>query len=153
MRICLYQPDIAQNVGTILRMAACLNLHVDIIEPCGFPFDNKKFKRAGMDYLEKVNIKKHISWKDFTQWHNAHNLKSRVILFTTKTSKSFTSIDYCQSDILLFGRESAGVPDYVSKYADIKATIPMQPDMRSLNVAISCAIASTEALRQTNGFK
>ena len=147
MRLALYQPDIPQNLGTMLRLAACLNVGVDIIEPCGFPLDDKRIKRAGMDYLAAIDFSKHKSWNDFL------SLKSgRVILMSTKSSTSLLHFEFRASDILLLGRESAGVPETVHAECDKRLLIPMAKGKRSLNVAVAAAIALGEGLRQTNGF-
>lgn len=146
MRIALFQPDIPQNTGTILRLCACLGVTAHIIEPTGFPASDRAFRRAGMDYLERVTLRRHDSWAAFEAWRHAENLK--LVLFTTRASTSY--IDYAyRHDVLLFGRESAGVPDHVHAAADATLTIPMRPALRSLNVAMTCAMAVGEALRQT----
>ena len=149
MRIALYQPDIAQNTGTIVRMAVCFGLPVDIIEPCGFVWDSKELKRAGMDYLQKADITRHMSWETFLQ----QNQDKRIVLLTTKSSQPHTQFSFKQDDILLFGRESAGVPDEVHNYVQGRIRIPMKKEERSLNLAVSCAIATAEALRQTTFFE
>lgn len=147
MRLAIYQPDIAQNMGTSLRTAACLGVDVDIILPCGFPFDDRKLRRAAMDYIEHVNYRTHDSWEDFVKFVEENN--KRIILLSSKASASYTEFSYNDDDILMVGRESAGVPSHVSGYcADNAVTIPMQNGMRSLNVAISAAIVLGEALRQ-----
>jgi len=148
MRIALFQPDIPQNTGTILRLCACLNVEAHIIEPAGFPVSDRHFRRAGMDYLDHVTITRHDSWSKFEQWRN--DKRYRLILFTTKASRSYLDYRYGAADILLFGRESAGVPDEVALAADARLVIPIQPGMRSLNVAVTAAMALGEALRQTN---
>jgi len=148
MRIALFQPDIPQNTGTILRLCACLNVEAHIIEPAGFPVSDRHFRRAGMDYLDQVTITRHDSWSKFEQWRN--DKRYRLILFTTKASRSYLDYRYGAADILLFGRESAGVPDEVALAADTRLVIPIQPGMRSLNVAVTAAMALGEALRQTN---
>lgn len=146
MKIALYQPDIAQNVGTTLRTAACLGVDVEIIEPCGFPFDDRKFRRAGMDYIDHVNYTKHASWQSFKDW--AAEGGYRIVLLSSKAKTSYTDFQYQEKDILLLGRESAGVPEDVANHCPKSVTILMQNDMRSLNVAISTAIVTSEALRQ-----
>ena len=147
MRLALYQPDIPQNLGTMLRLAACLNVGVDIIEPCGFPLDDKRIKRAGMDYLADLEFLRHKSWNDFL------SVKSgRVILMTTKSSTSLLHFKFRASDILLLGRESAGVPEIVHEGCEGRLLIPMAKGKRSLNVAAAAAIALGEGLRQTNGY-
>ncbi len=148
MQIALYQPDIPPNTGTIIRMAACLNVHVNIIEPCGFPFGDKSFRRAGMDYIDLSMISRHKSWDYFLD-----NIgSSRIILMTTKGSQAYTDVSYQPDDIILMGRESAGVPDDVHQRADKRVIIPMTPETRSLNVALSASMVLGEALRQTNMF-
>ena len=148
MRIALYQPDIAQNTGTILRMAVCFGLPVDIIEPCGFIWNSKELKRAGMDYLDKDDVTRHMAWETFIEKYPNH----RLVLLTTKSSVPHTDFKFKEDDILLFGRESAGVPDDVHNYVQSRIRIPMMPEERSLNIAISCGIAVSEALRQTGLF-
>ena len=149
MRIALYQPDIPQNTGTILRLCACLNVEAHIIEPAGFPVSDRHFRRAGMDYLDQVTILRHESWAKFQEWRAA--TPCRLILFTTKASKPYLEQDYGAADMLLFGRESAGVPDDVHGAADERLIVPIAPGMRSLNVAMTAAMALGEALRQTKG--
>lgn len=147
MRLALYEPDIPQNTGTLLRLAACFNLPVDIIEPCGFVFNDQKMRRAGMDYLNIVDCARHVNWERFWQNH-----KGRVVLLTTKGSVSYVDFAFRSDDILLLGRESAGVPDEVHNAVDARVRIPMRRDTRSLNVAISGGIVLGEAIRQTGGF-
>ena len=147
MRIALYQPDIPQNTGTILRLCACLNVEAHIIEPAGFPVSDRHFRRAGMDYLDQVTILRHESWAKFQEWRAGTS--GRLILFTTKASRPYLEQDYAADDILLFGRESAGVPNDVHDAADERLVVPIAPTMRSLNVAMTVAMALGEALRQT----
>jgi tRNA (cytidine/uridine-2'-O-)-methyltransferase len=147
MNIALYQPDIPQNTGTILRLCACLDISAHIIEPAGFPVSDRHFRRAGMDYLDQVSITRHDSWSKFEQWRN--NGGYRLVLFTTKGTLSYLDFGYTAEDILLFGRESAGVPDDVAAAADARLAIPIKPGLRSLNVAMAAAMAVGEALRQT----
>ncbi len=149
MRIALYQPDIAQNTGTILRLAACLCVEAHIVEPAGFPTSDRAFRRAGMDYLDHVRLVRHLSWDAFETWRRERAL--RLLLFTTRGEHSYLDHRFAGDDILLFGRESAGVPDAVHAAADARLVIPMRPGLRSLNVAMSCAMALGEALRQTGG--
>lgn len=146
MRIALFQPDIPQNAGTILRLAACLGLDAHIIEPAGFPTTDRAFRRAGMDYLDQVALTRHSSWAHFDAWRRVEGL--RLVLFTTHGPTPYLAHRFGMDDILLFGRESSGVPDEVQGVADAKLVIPMRPGLRSLNVAISCAMAVGEALRQ-----
>jgi tRNA (cytidine/uridine-2'-O-)-methyltransferase len=147
MRIALYEPDIPQNAGTILRLAACLGVAAHIIEPAGFPVTDRAFLRAGMDYLDQVSITRHPGWDDFDQWRRGNS--HRLILFTTRGGVSYLDHAYRPDDVLLFGRESAGVPDRVHEAADARLTIPIRPGLRSLNVAVACAMALGEAMRQT----
>ena len=150
MRIALYQPDIAQNTGTILRLAACFGLEAHIIEPAGFPTSDRAFRRAGMDYLDQVQIVRHVSWAAFEAWRRERAL--RLVLFTTRAARSYLDHRFADNDVLLFGRESAGVPEEVHAAADARLVIPMRPGLRSLNVAMACAMAVSEALRQTGGL-
>ena len=147
MRIALYEPDIPQNTGTILRLAACLGIEAHIIEPAGFPTSDQAFRRAGMDYLDHVTLVRHISWDQFETWRRREQL--RLVLFTTRGTTSYLDHAYAETDVLLFGRESAGVPDKVRAAADVALAVPMRKSLRSLNVAMTCAMAVGEALRQT----
>jgi tRNA (cytidine/uridine-2'-O-)-methyltransferase len=147
MHLALFQPDIPQNTGTILRLCACLGVSAHIIEPAGFPISDRHFRRAGMDYLDRVNLTRHDSWSKFEEWRNEAG--SRLVLFTTKADGSYLDFRYKSDDVLLFGRESAGVTDAVAAAADARLVIPIRPDLRSLNVAMSAAMAVGEALRQT----
>jgi len=146
LRIALYQPDIAGNTGTILRFAACLGLGVDIIEPAGFPLSDRALKRAGMDYIEMADLTRHVDWNAFEDWRAAN--ARRLVLLTTKAAVAYTDFAFADGDILLFGRESAGVPDAVHQAADARLTIPMRPGARSINVALSVAMIAGEAIRQ-----
>jgi tRNA (cytidine/uridine-2'-O-)-methyltransferase len=148
MRIALYQPDIPQNTGTILRLAACFGVPVDIIEPAGFPWDDAKLRRAGMDYRELAAIARHVSW---TAFHAARG-PGRLVLLTTKARSSPYDFAFAPDDTLLLGRESAGVPDDVHDACDARLRIPMVAGVRSLNVAVAAALALGEALRQCGGF-
>ena len=150
MRIALYEPDIPQNTGTILRLCACLGLPADIIEPAGFPVTDRAFRRAGMDYLDQVQIARHASFADFETWRRGQRLK--LVLFTTAAERSYLDHAFADDQILIFGRESAGVPEAVHKAADARLRVPLRPGMRSLNVAMTIAIAAGEALRQTGAF-
>lgn len=147
VRLALYQPDIPQNLGANLRLAACLGVAVDIIEPCGFPLTDKALRRTAMDYGENVEIVRHDGWSAFRESRQAQ--ASRLILFTTKGSVSLASHTFEAGDTLLFGRESAGVPDDVHAAADARVRILLLPTARSLNVSMSAGIALWEALRQT----
>ena len=154
MRLALFQPDIPQNTGTLLRLGACLDLPIDIIEPCGFLFNEKSLKRAGMDYLDFASYRRHDSWADFLAYRAAHPQEyGRIILMTTKASRPYTDFTFQDNDIILMGRESAGVPEDVHQLADVRLTIPMNPQARSINMAISAALAVGEALRQTRWQK
>lgn len=147
MRIALFEPDIPQNTGTILRLAACLGLEAHLIEPAGFPVTDRAFRRAGMDYLDHVSVMRHASWEAFETWRRHDGL--RVILFTTRAATPYLDHEFRSSDILLFGRESSGALEKVHAAADVRLVIPMRPGLRSINVAMACAIAVGEALRQT----
>jgi tRNA (cytidine/uridine-2'-O-)-methyltransferase len=147
MEIALFQPDIPQNTGTILRLCACLDVAAHIIEPAGFPVSDRAFRRAGMDYLDQVRLSRHISWAKFDEWRRQAG--HRLVLFTTKGATSYLDFHYGTSDILLFGRETVGVTDEVVTVADARLKIPIKPGLRSLNVAMAAAMAAGEALRQT----
>ncbi|EJF89207.1 tRNA (cytidine(34)-2'-O)-methyltransferase [Bartonella tamiae] len=146
IHIALYQPDIAGNAGTILRLGACLGVSVHIIEPAGFNLSDRNLKRAGMDYLELATLQRHLDWQHFVDSMKA--LNRRIILLTTKASQSYTDFSYQKGDILLFGRESAGVPQTIHNCVDAEVTIPMQSEARSINIALSVAMSTGEALRQ-----
>lgn len=148
IEIALYQPDIPGNTGTIMRMAACLGVRFNIIEPAGFDLSAKSLRRAGMDYLETANLMRHLSWEAFEEWRKQNN--KRLVLASTKASSPYTQFNFDQKDILLFGRESSGVPDHVHNKSDERIIIKMQPEMRSLNLAVSVAMITGEALRQIN---
>jgi tRNA (cytidine/uridine-2'-O-)-methyltransferase len=147
MQIALFQPDIPPNTGTILRLCACLDVTAHIIEPAGFPVSDRAFRRAGMDYLDQVSLMRHDSWTKFEQWRAEQGY--RLVLFTTKGATSYLDFGYGVSDILLFGRETVGVPEAVAEAADARLKIPIKPSLRSLNVAMAVAMALGEALRQT----
>src|SRR5438105_6083172 len=132
MRIALYEPDIAQNTGTILRLAACLGLEAHIIEPAGFATSDRAFRRAGLDYLDHVDLTRHVSWSAFESWRRDAGL--RVVLASTRGERSYLDHAFAADDILMFGRESSGVPDAVHAAADVRVAIPMRPGLRSLNV-------------------
>lgn len=146
LSIALYQPDIPQNTGTILRLGACLGLRVHIIEPTGFVLSDTGLKRAGMDYLERAAMQRHRSWDAFEEWRECKG--RRLVLLTTKTDSPYLSFNFQHDDILLFGRESAGVPDEVHEKADHALTIPMVDGLRSINLACSVAMVAGEAIRQ-----
>ncbi len=148
MRLALYQPDIPQNCGALIRLGACLGVGIDIIEPCGFLFSDKKLRRAGMDYLEQAEIVRHSSWEAFLQTRRG----SRLVLLTTKGAGSYLDFAFGAEDVLLLGRESEGVPVAVHQRADARLRIPLKAGRRSLNVAQAGAMVLGEALRQTKGF-
>ncbi len=148
MRLALYQPDIPPNTGAMLRLAACFDVSVDIIEPCGFPFSDRDLRRAGMDYIEHVDLKRHESWDAF----QADRGTGRLVLLTTRASKPYTEHRFADDDILLVGRETAGVPEDVHAAADARLIVPMTPHTRSINVAMASAIVLGEALRQIDRF-
>lgn len=148
IHLTLFQPDIPQNVGAVLRLGACFNLPVDVIEPCGFVWDDKRLKRAGMDYLERADLIRHTSWASYLD--QQQKTAGRLVLFTTKGASPFHTVSFEPGDRLIFGRESAGVPDGVHDAADARVFIPMAAGARSLNLAQSAAIAAAEALRQLN---
>ncbi len=150
MRVALYQPDIAGNLGTILRTCACLNVPVDIIEPCGFPFSDRSLKRAGMDYFEQADFTRHPDWDAFCA--TADSQFARIVLLSSKAKHPHHEFRFKKDDILLFGSESAGVPIDVHQRADERITIKMRNGMRSLNLAVSAGMALGEALRQTGQF-
>lgn len=155
MRLALYQPDIAQNTGTILRLCACLGVAVDVIGPTGFDMSDRALKRAALDYLEHVDLTRHASFSDFTQSRAASEARperGRLVLLTAHAETPHFGFGFQASDTLMVGRESAGVPESVHAQADGRITIPMRPGLRSLNVAVSAAIALGEALRQTGGY-
>lgn len=148
MRLILYQPDIPQNAGTILRLAACLGVGVDVIEPCGFVWSEQRMRRAGMDYLEFAAVRRHGSWESFLADKDA----GRLVLSTTKGSVTLPEARFEASDHLILGRESAGVPDDVHAAADLAVRVPMVAGARSLNVAVTAGILLAEGLRQTDGW-
>lgn len=153
MRLALFQPDIPQNTGTLLRLGACLDLPLDIIEPCGFIFNEKAMKRAGMDYLNITTYRRHNSWNDFLDYRSQHpDEYGRIVLLTTHASTPYTNFTFKPNDIILMGRESAGVPEAVHKLADSRLLIPMNKNARSINVAVSAVMVIGEALRQTDMF-
>ena len=149
LTVALYQPDIPQNTGTILRTCACLGLAAAIIEPAGFLASDKHFRRAGMDYLAHVEIARYPHWATFEDWRRAAG--RRLVLLTTKARLAYTAFSYVPGDILLVGRESAGVPAEVHAAADARLIIPLKPPMRWLNVAVAAAMVAGEATRQLGG--
>ena len=148
MRLALFEPDIPQNLGAFIRLSACLATPLDIIEPCGFPLDDKRIRRAAMDYYDRATIVRHASWAAFRQ----NRMPGRLVLLTTKAAEAFPDVVLRADDTLLLGRESAGVPDDVHQAADLRLRIPMQPGLRSINVALAAAMVLSEGLRQTNGY-
>ena len=146
MRIALFEPDIPQNTGTILRLAACLGVETHIIEPAGFPTTDRAFRRAGMDYLGQVQILRHASWQAFEAWR--HGAGARLILLTTHARLSYLDHAFRPGDVMLFGRESSGAPEAVHAAADARLVIPMREGLRSLNVAMAAAMVAGEAMRQ-----
>ena len=148
LRLALYQPDIPQNTGTLLRAAACLGVAIDIIEPCGFALSDRKLRRAGMDYLEGVDLSRHASWARFCE----QLAPRRLVLLTTRAEAAYVDFRFAPGDVLLAGGESAGVPDDVHARADARVRVPMVEGMRSLNVAVAAVMVLGEALRQTGGF-
>ena len=145
MRLALYEPDIPQNTAAILRLGACLGVAVDLIEPMGFLWEDRRLKRAGMDYLDRVEHRRHASWARFAESHGA----GRLVLLTTRGAVPYQHFAFRADDTLLLGRESSGVPETVHAAADARLAIPLQPGLRSLNVALAAAIVLGEALRQT----
>jgi tRNA (cytidine/uridine-2'-O-)-methyltransferase len=148
MRLALFEPDIPQNAGTLIRLATCLDIGVDVIEPCGFLFSDAGFKRAGMDYLDASRIERHASWERYL----AAPREGRLILLTTKARRSYADFAFAATDTILLGRESTGVPDHVHRATGERLRIPLKPGLRSLNVAIAGAMVLGEAMRQTNLF-
>lgn len=148
MRIALYQPDIPQNAGTIIRTAVCFGLAVDLIEPCGFVLSDRHFRRAGLDYLAAATIERHPNWAAFRA---VHKVPARLVLLTTSAECVYTEFAYSDTDILLVGRESGGVPANVHAEVEARVRIPLKPGARALNVAVAVAMVVGEALRQTGG--
>jgi tRNA (cytidine/uridine-2'-O-)-methyltransferase len=149
MRLALYEPEIAGNVGAVMRLGACLGVDVDLIEPMGFVWDDRRVRRAAMDYIDHVAVTRHASFESF----RSSLRSSRLILFTTKGDEALHDFHFMPSDVLLFGKESGGVPDAVASACDALVRIPIRPQVRSLNLAIAGALALGEALRKTDGFK
>jgi tRNA (cytidine/uridine-2'-O-)-methyltransferase len=156
MRLALYQPDIPGNAGAIMRTAACLSVPVDIIGPCGFVMSDKQMRRAGLDYLDQLDLTSHSSWQAFQETRASRNTTNsaggRLVLLSTQAKDSYLQFPFLADDILLVGRESAGVPADVHAAAEARVKVPMAPDMRSLNVTIALAMVLGESLRQTQGF-
>ena len=151
MRLALYEPDIPQNAGSLMRLGACLGVEIDVIEPCGFLLSDRNFRRAGMDYLKSADIRRHDSWARFHAGLQASG-GGRLILLTTQGDMAYTDFAFAPDDTLLVGRESAGVPRHVHDAAHARLAIPLREGMRSLNVAQAAAMVLGEALRQTGGF-
>ena len=147
MRFALFQPEIAGNVGAVLRLGACLGLPVDVIEPCGFAFSDRAMARAGMDYAERHAAVRHADWDAFLS-----RKAGRLLLFTTKSAVRLPEVAFAPDDVLLFGSESAGAPGYVHDVADVRVRIPIAAGARSVNLSTACGIAAAEALRQTGGW-
>ena len=147
LKLALYQPDIPQNTGSLMRLCACLGVAMEIIEPCGFLFSDRNFRRAGMDYRAGVQLTRHESWATFEAGR-----QGRLVLLTTKASQPYADFAFTPDDTILMGRESEGVPETVHKAADARLLIPMRPGMRSLNMAQAAAMVLGEALRQTGSF-
>jgi len=150
MRLALYQPDIPQNVGALIRLGACLSVPLDIIEPCGFPFSDRSLKRAALDYADFATVKRHTSFEAFERWRAEDG--GRLLLLTTRGATPFTAHRFDPRDILLIGRESAGVPEEVHERADARLLIPMVDGARSLNMALAATLVLAEALRQTDAY-
>lgn len=148
--LALYQPDIANNTGTLIRLGACLGVTIHLIHPTGFPFSARALARAGLDYLDHATVREHASWSQFDAWRRAE--KRRLVLLTTKAEQSAYDARYEVDDILMVGRESAGVPDAVAEACDLLLRIPMRPGLRSINVALAATLILGEAKRQTDGF-
>lgn len=149
-RLALYQPDIPQNAGTLLRLGACFGFTLDIIEPCGFLWDDRRMRRAGMDYLDRVAVVRHSGWAAFEADRRAAG--RRLVLLTTKGGDRLDRFSFAPGDVIMVGRESAGVPEAVAAAADAGVRIPMRPGLRSLNVALAATLAMGEAMRQLGGF-
>ncbi len=148
--LALYQPDIANNTGTLIRLGACLDVTIHLIHPTGFPFSPKALARAGLDYLDHAAVQEHDSWSRFDTWRRGE--KRRLVLLTTKSEQSAYQASYRPDDILMVGRESAGVPDAVAEACDLRLRIPMRLGLRSINVALAATLILGEAKRQTDGF-
>lgn len=147
LTLVLFQPDIPQNTGTMLRTCACLGVDAAIVEPAGFPVSDRHFRRAGMDYLDQVSITRHISWRGFEEWRGPTG--RRLVLLSTAAEEPYTAFTFRSDDLIMVGRESAGVPAEVHARADHRLIVPQRPGLRSLNVAIAAAMVLGEALRQT----
>jgi tRNA (cytidine/uridine-2'-O-)-methyltransferase len=152
MRLALFEPDIAQNAGTMMRLAACLGVAVDLIEPCGFIVGDAKFRRSAMDYLDRIDLVRHNSWSAFQAARLARPDPGRLVLLTTRADRRYIDARFEPGDTILVGRESAGVPDAVHQAADLRLIVPMRAGLRSINVALTAGMVLGEALRQTNLF-
>ena len=150
MRLALFQPDIPQNLGAAIRLCACLGIFLDVIEPCAFPLSDRTLKRAALDYADQARITLHRCWEDFLA--GPERRTGRLLLFTTHAARPYTEFSFEPGDTLLFGRESAGVPEEMHAAAEARLLIPLQPGLRSLNVVNAAAMGLGEALRQTGGF-
>lgn len=148
LRIALFQPDIPGNTGAVLRLAACFGLSVDVILPAGFDISDRNLKRSAMDYIHLVPITRHDNWEAFEDWRASEG--RRLVLASTKAAQTYTSFEFQDNDIIMFGRESAGVPDYVHEKSDARLIIPMVQGPRSFNLSVSVAIITSEAMRQLN---
>jgi tRNA (cytidine/uridine-2'-O-)-methyltransferase len=151
LTLALFEPDIPQNTGTMLRMCACLGIDAALIEPAAFSISDPRFRRAALDYLDHVHLTRHASWRAFLAWR--HEKPVRLILLTTRASLAYTDLEYAPGDVLLVGRESAGVPEDAHNAADARVRVPMAPGLRSLNVAVAAAMVAGEALRQIRSAK
>ena len=147
MLIALFQPDMAPNVGSMIRLCACLGVGLHIIEPCGFPFDDKRMRRVAMDYYEQARLVRHASWQAFRE-----AAPGRLVLLTTRATQSYVDFAFQEGDVLILGQESAGVPDFVRESVNASVTVPVQPPARSLNLVQAAAMVTGEALRQTKQF-
>jgi len=152
MRLALFEPDIPQNLGAFIRLSACLGAALDVIEPCCFPVDDKRIRRAAMDYYDLASITRHASWNAFQRARQLNRTPGRLVLLTTAGAARFPDVAFRPDDTLMLGRESAGVPPEVHEAADVRLRIPLQKSLRSLNVATAAAMVLGEALRQTNGY-
>jgi tRNA (cytidine/uridine-2'-O-)-methyltransferase len=150
MRLALFQPDIPQNLGAVIRLCACLGVELDVIEPCAFPLSDRTLKRAALDYGPQADVRLHASWNRFLE--ALERAAGRLVLFTTRGAEPYTGFDFAPDDTLLFGRESAGVPEEAHARAEARLLIPIRPQTRSLNVAAAAAMGLGEALRRTGGF-
>ena len=150
MRLALFQPDIPQNLGAAIRLAACLGVELDVVEPCAFPLSDRSLKRAALDYGSKAAVTRHAAWGEFVA--SPQRAEGRLVLFTTRAAEPFHRFAFEAGDTLLFGSESAGAPDHVHAAAQARLVIPIRPETRSMNLVTACALALGEALRQTDGW-